>query len=82
MVDSTKAEAHFEWPKNNDGWNQSDAEQLLKMLPCTTEVDGCAHKLKNLDGRYMWKTWKTASTSLMTDFHISAKRSWPFKWTV
>jgi hypothetical protein len=61
MLDSTKAEVYFERPKN-DGWRQSVVEDLLKRLPYSTEVDGCAYNSKNSDRRYKQKIWKIAST--------------------
>ena len=46
IIRFTEAESYYEWPKNNDGWKQSEVEDLLTRVPDSTEVDGCAYNLR------------------------------------
>jgi hypothetical protein len=62
LVEDTKCESYFEWPKKNDGWRQPRVEELMKSTPHFTSFDGCAYGLKNADGNSMRKTWQVAST--------------------
>jgi len=62
LVEDTKCESYFEWPKNNDGWKNPKVEELLKSMPYSTEFDGCAYGLKNSEGKAMKKIWKVVST--------------------
>ena len=62
LVEETKCESYFEWPKKNDGWKQPREEELMKSMPHFTAFDGCAYGLKNADGKSMRKTWQVAST--------------------
>jgi hypothetical protein len=59
---SLKPEAYFEWPAKNDGWKNKEVEELMKLFPHFTEVDGCAYNLMNSEGRPMRKTWRIHST--------------------
>jgi len=61
MIKNSKTESYFEWPKNNDGWKTEEVKEVMKLLPFSTEVDGCAYGLKNQEGRPMKKTWKFIS---------------------
>ena len=51
LVEETKMESYFEWPKKNDGWKQPKVENLRKIMPRYTEFDGCAYGLKNAEGK-------------------------------
>jgi hypothetical protein len=62
VIEATKVEGYFEWPKNNDGWKQKQVEELMKSFPFSSEIDGCAYNLKSSEGRPMKKNWKTQST--------------------
>jgi hypothetical protein len=33
LVEDTKCESYFEWPKNNDGWKEPKVEYLMKLMP-------------------------------------------------
>ena len=39
LIEDTKCESYFEWPKNNDGWKNPKVEELLKSMPYSTEFD-------------------------------------------
>ena len=62
LIEETKCESYFEWPKNNDGWKDPKVEKLMKSLPHSAEFDGCAYGLKNSEGRPMKKSWRVVST--------------------
>ena len=62
LVEETKCESDFEWPKKNDGWKQPRLEELMKSMPHFTVFDGCAYGLKNAEGKSMRKPWQVAST--------------------
>jgi predicted adenine nucleotide alpha hydrolase (AANH) superfamily ATPase len=64
LVEESKCESYFEWPKNNDGWKNPTVEELLKNMPYSTEFDGCAYGLKNSEGKAMKKIWKVVSGKL------------------
>ena len=56
LVEHTKCESYFEWPKNNDGWKEPKVEYLMKLMPHFTTFDGCAYGLKSSDGKPVKKT--------------------------
>ena len=62
LVEDTKCESDFEWPKRNGGWREPKIEHLMKSMPYHTVFDGCAYGLKNSEETAMRKTWKVAST--------------------
>jgi hypothetical protein len=62
LVEDTKCESYFAWPKNNDGWREPKIENLMKHMPHHTIYDGCAYGLKSSEGKATKKTWKIAST--------------------
>ena len=70
LVEDTKCESYFEWPKNNDGWKNPKVEELLKSMPYSTEFDGCAYGLKNSEGKAMKKTWKVVSAHERIKDHV------------
>ena len=75
LVEDTKCESYFEWPKNNDGWKNPKVEELLKSMPYSTEFDGCAYGLKNSEGKAMKKTWKVVSTHDRIKDYVNKKCS-------
>ena len=36
MINDTKCESYFEWPKKNDGWKNPFVEEPMKSFPHTT----------------------------------------------
>ena len=62
LVEDTKCESYFEWPKNNDGWREPKIENLMKHMPHHTIFDGCAYGRKSSEGKATKKTWKIVST--------------------
>ena len=42
LVEDTKCESYFDWPKNNDGWREPKIDNLIKSMPHHTIFDGCA----------------------------------------
>jgi hypothetical protein len=75
VIESTKCESYFEWPKNNDGWKNPKVEELLKSMPRSTEFDGCAYGLKNSEGKAMKKTWNVVSTHDRIKDYVNRKCS-------
>ena len=73
ILQETKAEAYFEWPSKNDGWKQTQLEELMKSLPYEAEVDGCAYDLKSSEGRPMKKTWKIRSTNSLVGTYLNRR---------
>jgi len=62
LVEDTKCESYFEWPKRIDGWREPKIENLMESMPHYTTFDGCAYGLKISEGKAMRKIWKVAST--------------------
>ena len=48
----------FEWPRGAVGWKLEAMQPVLRTMPITCELDGCAYGLRSRGGEWLLKPWR------------------------